>query len=138
MIALRLPMVAKKISRLNSNPMAPSTRARGDVAETLVVEYLLKNGYVICERNFSWRGGELDIIARSTSRELVFIEVRSSARSQASLLRYTICPAKRRRLVNTMAVYESYRRWCRGLDKRFDVVWVESGRIEHWKNVIIW
>lgn len=125
--------MANKPCLLSSN----STRERGDTAETLVVEYLQEQGYVVCERNFRWPGGELDIVARHRSKELVFVEVRSSGRNRADLLRYTICPAKRRKLLNTMAIYELKRPWSRRLEKRFDVVWVEAGRIEHWKNVII-
>ena len=50
----------------------------GEFGEDLACEYLKKLNYIIIERNFSCYQGEIDIIAKDTSKnELVFIEVKT-------------------------------------------------------------
>lgn len=51
-------------------------RARGDRGEKAVCRYLRLRGYRILERNFTVKGGEIDIIA-SRFRYIVFIEVKT-------------------------------------------------------------
>ena len=52
-----------------------STRARGARHEELAAAFLEKQGYVILEKNFFCRTGEIDIIAREGDT-LVFVEVK--------------------------------------------------------------
>ena len=54
-----------------------STRARGARYEELAAAFLEKQGYVILEKNFFCRTGEIDIIAREGDT-LVFVEVKYS------------------------------------------------------------
>lgn len=50
----------------------------GKYGENLACEYLKKNNYIIIDRNFYCRQGEIDIIAKDVSKnELVFFEVKS-------------------------------------------------------------
>lgn len=51
----------------------------GKKGEDIAVDYLIKQGYHILERNFSCKLGEIDVIAIDTitKNELVFIEVKS-------------------------------------------------------------
>lgn len=51
-------------------------RSIGDRGETVVVNYLIKNGYEILERNWHSRYGEIDIIA-SKDEYLAFVEVKT-------------------------------------------------------------
>ncbi|MBI3543384.1 MAG: YraN family protein [Deltaproteobacteria bacterium] len=103
-------------------------------AERRVEDFLASAGYRVVERNFRWRGGEIDLVATDARGELVFVEVRSAA-ARSPWLRYTISAPKRRRLVATAQRYLLARRWARRAALRFDVVWVEAQRLEHWKNV---
>lgn len=48
----------------------------GAKGEKMAAEYLVKNGYLIIDRNFRTREGEIDLIAEK-NEELVFIEVKS-------------------------------------------------------------
>ncbi|KXK09324.1 MAG: hypothetical protein UZ20_WS6002000633 [candidate division WS6 bacterium OLB21] len=48
-----------------------NTRAKGARAETLARDYIISLGYKIIERNYTIRGGEIDIIA-SDSNTIVF------------------------------------------------------------------
>ena len=45
----------------------------GKDGEQIAVDYLKKNGYRICETNFRCPLGEIDIIAREKTSEIVFI-----------------------------------------------------------------
>ena len=48
----------------------------GKIGEDLASKYLEAAGYIIIERNFLARQGEIDIIAKD-KKELVFIEVKT-------------------------------------------------------------
>ncbi len=49
----------------------------GQLGEDLACEYLVKKGYKIIDRNFRQKWGELDIIAKSPDKTLVFVEVKT-------------------------------------------------------------
>lgn len=57
-------------------PVQKEARARGNRGENAVCRYLRHRGYRIVERNFTVKGGEIDIIA-SRFRYIVFIEVKT-------------------------------------------------------------
>ena len=46
----------------------------GNTGEDIATEYLEKQGYIILERNFYCKQGEIDIIAKDKN-EVVFVEV---------------------------------------------------------------
>lgn len=58
-------------------------KERGRQGEALVAEYLQKRGYTILARNYTVRGGEIDLIAED-DRVLAFVEVKTRTESQAS------------------------------------------------------
>ena len=57
--------------------MTGNTRQKGSKAEDIAAEYLASRGFRIIERNFTVRGGEIDIIAIENG-VYVFVEVKSS------------------------------------------------------------
>ena len=119
-----------------STPL-PSTRERGLSAELLARRTLEGTGYQFIESNFYWKGGEIDLVFLDATGVLVFVEVRSAA-ADSCWLRYTISPAKQRRLAHTALRYRLARAsWARARPYRFDLAWVEGARVEHWKNVLL-
>lgn len=104
------------------------TTALGRQAERLAEAYLSARGWVVLERNFFCRMGEIDLIARD-SGELVFVEVRSRADSEHGAPAQTVGRAKIRRIVSTARLYVALKRL--NCPMRFDVVAVEAGRLEH-------
>lgn len=56
-------------------------KQKGAAAEEGAVQYLASQGYLIVERNWRCRSGELDIIAEYAD-DLVFFEVRSRSRGR--------------------------------------------------------
>ena len=53
-----------------------NNRPKGNFVETQAAAYLKREGYDILARNYAYRGGELDIVARD-GETLVFVEVKS-------------------------------------------------------------
>lgn len=104
----------------------PSTRERGQVAESLAAEFLRKKGYRIVERNFECRFGEIDIIARDGD-DLVFVEVRSRKSAQCLDPIYSVNKRKQQRIIKTAQVYLSKRSSKAPTPSRFDVVIVTLG-----------
>lgn len=79
-------------------------RARGAWAERLVSVFLEGKGYVILCRNFTCRGGELDIVAEQ-GEVLCFVEVRYKSSVQVGEPLETIAGIKRARLIKTARRY---------------------------------
>lgn len=57
--------------------MLTKKRVFGDLGEKIAKEYLEKQGYAIIDQNYSKRWGEIDIIAETKEKELVFIEIKT-------------------------------------------------------------
>ena len=77
------------------------SRALGDIAEDKACDYLSGLGFQIIERNYTLRGGEIDIIALKDG-VLHFIEVKSGS-SYDPL--YNITPKKLNFVINTAQRY---------------------------------
>jgi putative endonuclease len=75
-------------------------RDRGTLGEQLAAEHLERRGYLIVDRNYRTRHGELDIVA-ADARALVFCEVKTrvaGGRSGPATPLEAIGPGKQRRL----------------------------------------
>lgn len=95
------------------------SRARGLAQERRAERWLARRGYKILERNFTARGGEIDLVARDGDT-LVFVEVRSRASARWGDAASSIDWRKRQRLSRAAAIYLT-RHPCRS-PVRFDVV----------------
>ncbi|MBD3823605.1 MAG: YraN family protein [Epsilonproteobacteria bacterium] len=80
------------------------SRAKGNAAEDAACEYLTQKGFVIQERNFYSRFGEIDIIALKEG-VLHFIEVKSGESYEAAI--YNITPNKLSKIIKTSQIYMS-------------------------------
>lgn len=116
----------------------PNTTDRGAKAEAQALSVLEAQGYVLIQKNFRIKGGEIDLIMLDqVAKALVFVEVRS-AHSKSPWLRHTVSPAKRQRLWRAMRSFDQrFGKKFRGLGRRFDVIWIEKEQQEHWKNIEI-
>jgi putative endonuclease len=110
----------------------------GSWGEQTAAKYLIKRGYIILERNFRSRLGEIDLIALD-GRTLVFVEVKTRQNRNYGLPCEAVNAQKLRHLkrmsLHYMAVHHAESR-----DARLDVVEIlkESGRtyIRHIENVL--
>lgn len=109
-------------------------RASGEAGESMACRYLERQGFVVLERNYRCRSGEVDVVARQGDTT-VFVEVKER-RSGAHGAGYeAVTFGKRRRLISAARLYAS----TRGISEkplRFDVIsidWTANGvpRIRH-------
>lgn len=99
----------------------------GKAAEEQAVNYLRALGWLIVARNWRWRGGEVDIIAKD-GETLVFVEVKS--REDPGFMRpeEAVDRRKQLRLLRSAQAYLQGKPW---VPVRFDVVAVTPLGIRH-------
>ncbi len=59
------------------------TQKTGEIGENIAVKFLVKQGFLIKERNYTKKWGEIDIIAEK-DKKLYFVEVKSVSRETIS------------------------------------------------------
>lgn len=91
------------------------------------MEFLRTQGMRIVARNWRWRGGEVDIIAKD-GETLVFVEVKGRARPDFSPPEEAVDPRKRAHLWRSAQAYLQGKPW---VPVRFDVVAVTPAGIRH-------
>lgn len=105
------------------------SRALGAKAEARAAEFLARKRFRILHRNWTCRGGELDLVCED-GEVLVFVEVRARRDDRHGSPLETIGALKRRRLLWAAKQYlASQGLWERAC--RFDVVAVAGEEIEH-------
>ncbi len=109
------------------SPGPRSTAARGRDGEDAAVAHLRGLGYVIVERNYRCRLGELDVIARDGD-VLCFVEIRTRARADRGSALETVGADKQRRIARVAAHYLAARRPTASAI-RFDVVGITAGQL---------
>lgn len=114
---------------------APRTARQlaGDAGEDAALAHLQKHGLVLVERNFSCRGGELDLVMRDGAT-VVFVEVRRRASGAFGGAAASIGRAKQARL--QAAAHTWLRRYRLPPACRFDVVAIDGGMLTWLTNAI--
>lgn len=113
------------------------SRVLGNQGERISVAYLQKKGWTIRTTNFFARFGEVDIIAIDTQGVLVFIEVKSHARTDFIHPLETITTAKQSKWYKSAELYihkfNLYDKDC-----RFDAIIVNpiTEEVMHFQNVL--
>lgn len=108
----------------------PSSREIGNEAEEFAAQYLKSIGYVIITRNYTIRGGEVDLIALEEEC-LIFIEVRMRKDGTAT---ETISERKKASLIKTATHYRTEHQDER--EFRFDLLTYNGNSIEHFKDFV--
>jgi putative endonuclease len=103
--------------------MTELRRTVGNAGEDAAVDYLCQQGYVILERNYRCRWGEIDLIARDGST-LAFIEVKTRRSQRFGPAAAAVTLGKQRHLIRASQVYLSQRKKA-DEQCRFDVVTIE-------------
>lgn len=99
-----------------------SKRDIGYAGETAVCKFLRKNGYEILKRNYTVRGGEIDIIAKKNDC-IAFVEVKTRKLDAFQSGEEAVTKSKQKRIIKTAQRYFSLLdEPCSG---RFDVAVVE-------------
>ena len=108
------------------------SRLLGAEAERRAARFLAQKGLRIIERNWTCRGGEIDLICDADGT-LVFVEVRARADSRFGSPEETIGHVKRRLLIRAAERYLV----AKGLEDsgcRFDVVAIRGDTVEHFED----
>lgn len=107
----------------------------GKKGEQLAVDFLLKNGYDILERNYRFNKAEVDIIAQQKNT-LAIIEVKTRSTTDFGNPQDFVKPKQIQRLVKTVDKYVNANRL--DVEVRFDIIAiVKEGKgfnIEHLEN----
>lgn len=110
----------------------------GKIGEDLASKYLEAAGYIIIERNFLARQGEIDIIAKD-KKELVFIEVKTRTSDIYGKPVEAVNTQKQKHLLNTIKYY-LYSKHLENEFIRIDVIEVyfnnDTYKINHIKQII--
>lgn len=94
-------------------------KSLGTWGEEQAARYLRLCGYSILERNYSFRGGEIDIVAKK-GKDIVFFEVKLRKNADFAEAREFVTYAKQRRILSTAQLYLATHET--DLQPRFDVM----------------
>ncbi len=81
-----------------------TTRKIGNIGEDAVCKFLIKNGYEILNRNYTIRGGEIDIIAKK-SDIIAFVEVKSRKKDSLTTGEEAMTKSKKAHIIKTAENY---------------------------------
>lgn len=109
----------------------------GKQGENIAVAYLKGKKFVIIERNFRCKGGEVDIIARD-GKTLVFVEVKARRTMSFGPPQLAVTPFKQRQISKAALTWLAKHR-LHEASARFDVVAILHGehevpQIDHIRN----
>ncbi len=105
--------------------------AEGKWAEDIACGYLRSLGYLIVARNWRWRGGEVDIVAKDGGT-LVFVEVKGRRGSAYGAPEEAVDLRKRRHLWRTALAFLGEK--AGKVPVRFDVLAVGPEGVKHIKH----
>lgn len=98
-------------------------RKAGNIGEDAVCGFLARHGYEIIKRNFTVRGGEIDIIAEKADT-IAFVEVKTRTVGSMTSAEEAVDLRKQRLIIRTAQAY--LQNAAQPLQCRFDVAVVET------------
>ena len=98
-------------------------RKAGNIGEDAVCGFLVRHGYEIIKRNFTVRGGEIDIIAEKADI-IAFVEVKTRTVGSMTSAEEAVDLRKQRLIIRTAQAY--LQNAAQPLQCRFDVAVVET------------
>lgn len=108
------------------------SRAKGNVAEDRALLFLLENGYMLVDKNYYSRFGEIDIIVYK-DEVLHFVEVKSAANYELAI--QNITNSKLSKLIKTGDIY--LKKNALHVEYMYDAVIVTPEKIWHLENITI-
>lgn len=113
--------------------MWKNKRAVGTAYEEQAVLFLQEKGYVILERNYRCRTGEIDIVARD-GEYVVFVEVKYRSLGAFGSPEEAV-DYRKQRVISRIALTYLLNHGCNtDVPVRFDVVSIEGKRLRHYRN----
>lgn len=97
-----------------------NNKTKGDLGEKIAEDYLKKLGYIILEKNFRTKIGEIDIIGKD-GQYVVFIEVKTRHNNIYGTPGEAVNLSKQHKIIRTSQLYILKRNLSK-YDFRFDVI----------------
>lgn len=113
-----------------------NNREKGNIGEDKAVEHLLSLGYNVLHRNFRTKKGEIDIVAEDPRGTVVFVEVKSAITMRFGNPLYKVTLSKQRVIINMAKLY-MIKHNITDKPRRFDVIAIYQGKIDHIKNAFM-
>ncbi len=114
----------------------------GELGENIACNYLKSNGFVILERNFTRRLGEIDIVAEKGKR-LFFIEVKSVSYETLGIRpEENVHEKKLQKIYRTIEVYLEEKHVSEAIEWQLDLVCVyldnvhKKAKVKHLSNIV--
>lgn len=106
----------------------------GSYYENVAEEFLKKKGYIILDKNYRCRFGEIDIICKDNN-ELVFVEVKYRSSLKYGEPAEAVTMTKQRKICKTASYYVMSKGYGEDIRFRFDVIGIIGGdTIGHFEN----
>lgn len=121
--------------------MPTQKRKLGDLGENIAEQYLKKRGYIILERNYNKKWGEIDIIAKF-KKDIVFAEVKSQKKGSRFLPSQNINFHKQQRLIRAGQSWLAENKISAETPWQIDALIVEldfenkNAKVEHLRNCV--
>ena len=115
--------------------MKKDNKITGDLGEDMAKEYLLENNYVILEKNFRTRIGEIDLIVRDKDI-IVFVEVKTRKSLHFGYPHEAVDRRKMHKIIRVSEQYIAYK-GTENTQYRFDIIEVflnQRDKINHIKD----
>ena len=106
-----------------------NTRVIGNEGENRAASYLESKGFLIIERNWRTKGGEIDIIAVKNDI-LAFVEVKTLPNGTLDMIQRELNSQKRQRIIKTSKRFLLKHREYNNSYVRFDVIVIDMPGIE--------
>jgi len=114
-----------------------ATKTRGDWAEQLACQWLVKRGLVLKDQNFLTKYGEIDLIMQSDDC-LIFVEVRYRKNTKYGSAEESITAKKCRRLIAAAQGYLLTQGYDSNTPLRFDALAISPSTDSHLDYNINW
>lgn len=125
------PATRSKSSPMSNVGQKPSLREFGNWGEEVATRFLIKLGYVIVDRGWRDRAGEIDVIARD-GREVVFVEVKTRHDLSNGYPEEAVTPQKQRTLRVMAERYMKKLSALEDLPYRIDVIAIRKDATGTW------
>jgi len=109
-----------------------NTKYKGNLAEKKAIRFLEKNDFKIIDKNFYFKGGEIDIIAFKNNT-LHFIEVKSGESFEPI---YNITPLKLRKIIKGAYIYMKQKNFT-STSFCIDAIIIKNDLVEHIQNITL-
>lgn len=96
-------------------------KERGRIGESAALTHLRSIGYMLIEKNWRCKTGEIDLVMRYGDT-LIIVEVRTTSSTRFGQGFESVDYRKQMRLRQLATTYMQFRKWNNDVDIRFDVV----------------